>query len=69
MAQPPVPLPSEKGTAEKVLKGLLPESQGQNLALTVLCLPCSLAAIAVQICQHGEREDNESKSRVGEGGS
>jgi len=27
---------SEKGTAEKV-SGLLPESQGQNLALAVLC--------------------------------
>jgi len=42
----------EEGTTSKVLKdvylkakgfkGRLPESQGQNLALTVLCVPCSL---------------------------
>jgi len=29
------PLPSEEGTSEKVY-GLLPESQGRNMALTVL---------------------------------
>jgi len=35
------PLPSEEGTIQTVLR-LLPESQGQNLALTVLCAAHSL---------------------------
>ena len=33
-----VPLSSEEGTPQKV-SGLLPESPGQDLALTVLCVP------------------------------
>ena len=35
-----LPLPSEDGTTQT----LLPESQGHNLAFTVLCVPCSLGS-------------------------
>ena len=34
-----IPFPSEKETP---LRGLLHERQGQNLALPVVCVPCSL---------------------------
>jgi len=37
----PEPIPSEREELER-FQGLLPESQGHNLALTVLCVPYSL---------------------------
>ena len=39
------PLSSEEGTTYK----LLPESQGQNLALTVFCVPCSAAPYPINL--------------------
>ena len=40
------PLPGEDGL--KKFKGLLPESQGQCLVLTIANMPCSLDSVRVQ---------------------
>ena len=38
----PCPLPNEEKTTPNIFPGLLPESQGQDPALTSLYVPCSL---------------------------
>jgi len=58
-----LPLPSEEGTPY-IKKGLLSESQGQNLASTVLCVPYSLVILGGGHTRQEDVEVSPTQSRI-----
>ena len=64
----PLPLPGEEGTTKKTFKALSPESEGQNMALTVLHVPHSLESGISEIprtCQDASHLETDSIKKIG----